>query len=130
MAGIGDEALLLLVALCDRLNDAAGEVQDDEEHNGQAEQRSEYAGSQECAERSKRSAAVEEGDLRGASFGLYGIAEVFDEARSVSRSEGLLGVLNGAVLIYRRYPLNICILHISAAVCGGNEKSGLLCLIT
>ena len=92
MAGVGDKTLLLVVALCDRLYDAAGKIADETEDDQQSGQRHDDAGSQELPELRKRCRAVEEGDARHCPFVGHRVSVLVDPAAFAACLEGFFGV--------------------------------------
>ena len=84
MARVGDEALLLFVALRHGTDDAVGEKGDQQQHHDIAQQGDGYAGKEKAAEGVQLSAAVQEKDAGGLALRADGVAEIAGKAPALT----------------------------------------------
>ena len=93
--GVGDEALLLFVALRHGAHHAAGEGENEQEHREQAERGDGKAREEERPERVEIAAAVEEEQQRAVLRVRFAPAVIVDEAALLAALERILRVFDG-----------------------------------
>ena len=127
MAGIGDELLLLFIALGHRTDNAVGQNQQQHQHRQQAQQGQCHTGQQSRAEGGQAPPAVQENDAGGVPFlRQYQIAIIVQEAAGVTRFKRRLGIQFRRRLIHSGDLTGVRLDDLAVLIQVHREKAGLV----
>ena len=130
MTRICYEALLLLIALRDRLDYAACEISDHAKHHEQSRQRHQYTVFQVASEGCEHPSAVEEDNgLSPVSLLAHCISEVVHKALVFAGRKSLFGIFRRLVRVDRRDLRGVALLHLAVLIDRDNKEPRLLGLI-